>query len=174
VSSATEHTIAPPNQAAAAGAIAPDEPAEARVRPTTDPAVPSAQAHAAAPGAPESGRADRAAPPEARARALRVLIVLACAGVLALAWQWWARPALHTGGDGPSPLAPPWPDMRLNLNTATIAELTALPEIGEATAIRIIEDREAHGPFDSVDHLDRVPGIGARTLERLREFVVAE
>jgi len=106
--------------------------------------------------------------------ASRLLAAIACGGVAVLAWQWWARPALHTGGDGPSPIAPLWPDMRLNLNSATIAEFTALPEIGEATAIRIIEDREAHGPFTSVDDLDRVPGIGARTLERLRDFVVAE
>ena len=62
----------------------------------------------------------------------------------------------------------------LNINTATAEELQTLPNIGEATAQRIIDYRTQHGDFTSVDALQNVKGIGAKTLEKLRPFVDAE
>lgn len=59
----------------------------------------------------------------------------------------------------------------LRLSTATLAELDALPGVGPVTAQRIVDYREAHGPFRSVDELDAVPGIGPARLEQLRELV---
>jgi competence protein ComEA len=50
-------------------------------------------------------------------------------------------------------------------------EFVALPEIGELLAKRIVEYREKSGPFSSVDQLQRVRGIGPKTLERLRPFL---
>ncbi len=60
----------------------------------------------------------------------------------------------------------------LSLNTATAAQLDALPGIGPATAQRIITYRDQHGPFASIDALDEVSGIGPATMERLRPLVV--
>ena len=57
----------------------------------------------------------------------------------------------------------------MNLNTATAAQLDALPGIGPATAAAIVSDREAHGPFRSVNDLGRVRGIGDAKLEQLRD-----
>lgn len=57
----------------------------------------------------------------------------------------------------------------INVNTATQAELETLPGIGASRAQAIIADR----PFASVDDLDRVPGIGQATLDRLRPLVTA-
>jgi competence ComEA-like helix-hairpin-helix protein len=57
------------------------------------------------------------------------------------------------------------------LDRATAADLELLPGIGPAIARRIVESRTAEGPFRSVDDLDRVKGIGERTVERLRPFV---
>ena len=54
----------------------------------------------------------------------------------------------------------PWPDMRLDLNTASAAELTVLPGIGPRLAERIVGDRPARGPFRSIADLDRVHRIG--------------
>lgn len=69
--------------------------------------------------------------------------------------------------ENPTPLA----EQLLNINTASAAQLELLPGIGPALAQRIIADRAERGPFLSVDDLDRVRGIGPRTLERLRPLI---
>lgn len=56
----------------------------------------------------------------------------------------------------------------VNLNTASAAELTSLPGIGDALASRIVAWREANGRFVTVDDLSAVEGIGAKTLDGLR------
>ena len=63
---------------------------------------------------------------------------------------------------------------KIDLNTATAAQLETLDGIGPKLAQRIIEDREANGPFASVEELDRVSGIGPATVENLRDFVTVE
>jgi competence protein ComEA len=57
---------------------------------------------------------------------------------------------------------------KVNLNRASVAELQNLPRIGPATAAKIVADREANGPFRSVDDLSRVSGIGEKTIAGLR------
>lgn len=59
----------------------------------------------------------------------------------------------------------------LDVNTATAADLELLPGIGPALAQRIVDDRARSGPFRTLEDLDRVRGIGPRTVERLRPFV---
>jgi competence ComEA-like helix-hairpin-helix protein len=58
----------------------------------------------------------------------------------------------------------------INVNTATAAELEALPGIGPVLARRIVEGR----PYRSVDDLGRVTGIGPKRLEEIRPLVTAE
>lgn len=60
----------------------------------------------------------------------------------------------------------------VNINTAAKSQLITLPGIGPALAGRIIEQR-AVAPFQSVDDLQRVRGIGPAKLERIRPFVTA-
>jgi len=74
-------------------------------------------------------------------------------------------PTPGTGGAGASADAP------VNINTATAEQLDALPGVGPATSAAIIKDREAHGPFRSVNDLGRVRGIGDSKLEQLRDLV---
>lgn len=56
----------------------------------------------------------------------------------------------------------------INVNTASATELERLPGIGPALAERIVNHRQAHGPFASLDDLTDVPGIGKAKLEALR------
>ena len=62
----------------------------------------------------------------------------------------------------------------LNINTASAAELEVLPGIGETRAAAIVADRDANGPFSTVDDLTRVEGIGEKTVEKLRNDVAVE
>ena len=60
----------------------------------------------------------------------------------------------------------------VDLNSASKAELTNLPRVGETLAERIVERREELGGFRSVDDLLGVKGIGEKTLDRMRPFCV--
>ena len=59
----------------------------------------------------------------------------------------------------------------VSLNSATAAELTALPGVGEATAAAIVAHREANGPFATVEQLMDVRGIGPAKFEAMRAQV---
>ena len=61
---------------------------------------------------------------------------------------------------------------KINLNTATKADLLSLPGIGEGIAEHILIFRDEHGTFSSLDQLKKIKGIGAKKFDRLRPFVV--
>jgi competence protein ComEA len=70
------------------------------------------------------------------------------------------------GGTSAAPAAP------VDLNSATVEQLDALPGIGPVTAQKIVDYRQAHGPFTSVDELDAISGIGPARIDNLRGLVV--
>jgi competence protein ComEA len=74
-----------------------------------------------------------------------------------------AAPAPVLGAAGDEKVA------RVNLNTASVDDLTALPGIGPSYAKRIVEYREKNGPFKKVEDLLNVQGIGEKTLEKLKD-----
>lgn len=57
----------------------------------------------------------------------------------------------------------------VNINTAAAEEFETLKGIGAATAEKIVADREANGPFSSIDDLTRVSGIGEKKLAAMRD-----
>lgn len=62
-------------------------------------------------------------------------------------------------------------DFRIDINTASWVEWTQIEGIGELTAQKIIDDRQANGPFRSMQDLLRVKGIGPKTLEKMQPFL---
>ncbi|HHQ4930974.1 MULTISPECIES: ComEA family DNA-binding protein [Aeromonas] len=63
---------------------------------------------------------------------------------------------------------------KVNLNTASINELTALKGIGEKKAQAIVDYREKQGKFTTVDQLADVSGIGPATLEANRDMIIVK
>lgn len=59
----------------------------------------------------------------------------------------------------------------LDINTASVEELMQLPGVGPGLARRIVEYRQQNGPFETVDDLQNVSGIGPSKFERLTPFV---
>lgn len=59
----------------------------------------------------------------------------------------------------------------LNINRASARELESLPGIGPVLAMRIVDYRKANGSFQSIEELEKVPGIGASKLAKFKEKV---
>lgn len=74
-------------------------------------------------------------------------------------------------GSPRAPGATPLEATHIPLNRATAAELDLLPGIGPSLANAIVEYRQTHGPFDTVDQLLDVPGIGPSKLAAIRDLV---
>ncbi|MFW0786786.1 ComEA family DNA-binding protein [Gordonia sp. CPCC 206044] len=76
-----------------------------------------------------------------------------------------------TGGSGSSGTSASAASDKIDLNTATEAQLDTLPGVGPVTAKAIIAWREKHGRFTSVEQLGEVDGIGPARLAKLRGLV---
>jgi competence protein ComEA len=63
-------------------------------------------------------------------------------------------------------------DERIDVDQASAEELVRLPRIGPGLALRIVADRERHGPFGDLEALERVPGIGPTVLSAVARHVV--
>ncbi|MCP4785432.1 MAG: helix-hairpin-helix domain-containing protein [Fuerstiella sp.] len=95
--------------------------------------------------------------------------------LILLGWLFFAvmlTQYLITAFDRPDPLAwqrgPAFQWYRVDVNTGTWVEWMQLEGVGQTMAHRIVADREANGPFPTIDDLTRVDGIGLVTLDRLR------
>lgn len=64
--------------------------------------------------------------------------------------------------------------IKLDLNRAGEAELALLPGVGPALAKKLVDYRQRHGPFGSLDDAMAVDGIGAKLVDRWRAYAVAE
>jgi competence ComEA-like helix-hairpin-helix protein len=59
----------------------------------------------------------------------------------------------------------------LNINTATLEQLQQLPNIGPTLAQAIINYRDSHGPFTSIDQMRNVAGIGPKTFDGIQSLI---
>ncbi|GAB4316241.1 ComEA family DNA-binding protein [Pseudothermotoga lettingae] len=60
---------------------------------------------------------------------------------------------------------------KVNINRADLEKLSELPGIGEVKASEIIKFREQNGPFEKPEDLLEVPGIGPKTLDKIRDMI---
>lgn len=85
-----------------------------------------------------------------------------------------SAPGTGAGGSGGSTAGTPGAGAgttgdQININTADLTQLQELPGVGPSIGQRIIDHREANGPFRTVDDLLDVKGIGPATLEKIRD-----
>ena len=102
----------------------------------------------------------------------RVVAVFVAFGLVVLLAWWW-----HNGGHRGELIeidkyAAPQIEYRVDVNQAQWPELAQLPGIGETLAQRIVESRTVDGPYLDLDELLRVRGIGPRTLQRIKPYLV--
>ncbi len=80
----------------------------------------------------------------------------------------------HLGEENP-PVQPPSaqtaPEGPVNINTADQKALESLPGIGPVIAQRILDYRQAHGPFAQIEDIMDVSGIGPSTFEKIRDLI---
>jgi competence ComEA-like helix-hairpin-helix protein len=99
---------------------------------------------------------------------LQRLVAFVAAALLFAAFIWLAVGGPFVDHDA-APVIPA--GFTTNVNTAPAMELAQVPGLGPATAARIVEHREAHGAFASIEALLDVPGIGPATLEQMRPYL---
>ena len=79
----------------------------------------------------------------------------------------------HNSNAVTEPLPESTADYRLNINTASKAQLMDLPGIGETIADRIIAYRTANGPFQNIEDLMNVEGIGQKRMQQIETRIRA-
>lgn len=106
---------------------------------------------------------------------LRPYIILPVAAALIITAALFWYPPLWQAGYAPADPAPFFTQRQegIDLNTATVAELSALPGIGEKRAEAIIEYRTQHGPFTSTGEVMEVSGIGPGIYEQIKDLITA-
>jgi competence protein ComEA len=79
-----------------------------------------------------------------------------------------------TPGEFQAPIPTPVSTGLVNINTATLEELDTLPGIGPVKAQSIIDHRNRHGPFNSIEAIQDVVGIGPATYEGLKDLITVQ
>lgn len=62
-------------------------------------------------------------------------------------------------------------EQKININTASVEELEKLDSIGPSKAEAIVKYRQTHGPFQSIEQLTEVPGIGKKTVDKFKDQI---
>jgi len=75
---------------------------------------------------------------------------------------------------GPASPAAPAVTALISINTASAAELTALPRVGPALAQRIVDYRNSHGPFRAIADVMQVSGIGPAIFQQIKDLITID
>ena len=63
---------------------------------------------------------------------------------------------------------------KININKATVSELTSIPGVGNSTAEKIVSYRDKNGKFSSIEDVKNVSGIGDAKYEKLKDYITVK
>ncbi|TWU05691.1 ComEA family DNA-binding protein [Stieleria varia] len=121
----------------------------------------------------EGNRVDAAVPAICRRSTLGVLVIPCTLVVLGLVAFTLCSSDLPREPDLAIPQKPSGDDaaiLLIDINAAPERQWALMPRVGPVLAKRIVEERQQNGPFESLEDLTRVHGIGEKTLEGIRPY----
>jgi competence protein ComEA len=107
-----------------------------------------------------------------RPRERRTATVLTAGALALMAAGWWRHAGDADGMIDIDRATPLTAKFQVNVNQADWPELMQLPGVGRTLAERLIAERDERGAFQNVEELTRVEGIGPRTIERIRPYLL--
>lgn len=90
----------------------------------------------------------------------------------ALGWHWWRHEHVKTRLIDVDRATISVAKFQIDINQADWVEFTLLPSVGEVLAKRIVEDRTQRGPFKDWNDLRRVRGIGPKTFDQIKPYLL--
>ncbi|MDR0931125.1 MAG: helix-hairpin-helix domain-containing protein [Clostridiales bacterium] len=84
------------------------------------------------------------------------------------------KPTSNAVKPSPTPAKIQQGEAKININTATLAQLTRIPGVGESTAQKIIDYRTTKGNFIETKDIKKVNGIGDAKFEGMKDFITVE
>ncbi|NNE01300.1 MAG: helix-hairpin-helix domain-containing protein [Pirellulaceae bacterium] len=101
-----------------------------------------------------------------------IQVILAMVAVITFAVHGWLFVKQRPSQDNETQRHVDKAVVQIDLNTAPARELALLPSVGPVLAERIIQDRKRYGPFESMDDLMRVHGIGQKRIDQISPYCV--
>ena len=98
------------------------------------------------------------------------ILLLAC--IVCLSGYFIHRSYLHNGLIDINRTESLTADFKIDINSADWGEIVVLPGVGEKLAQAIVEHRVTYGPFETVEGLNDVPGIGEKKLQLLKDYIL--
>jgi competence protein ComEA len=89
-----------------------------------------------------------------------------------ISWHWWRQEMLKSRRIDVDRTPVVVAQFKIDINTADWPEFALLPGVGEVLAKRIVEDRQINGPFRDWNDLRRVRGIGPKTFDQMKPFLL--
>jgi len=94
------------------------------------------------------------------------------AALALISWHWWRQEMLKSRRIDVERTPVVVAQFQIDINTADWPEFALLPSVGEVLAKRIVEDRATRGPFRDWNDLRRVRGIGPKTFDQIKPFLL--
>ena len=123
----------------------------------------AAEASTTSPATPANQREPLLSRTDQRFVLVTVIILVACMGIHWIRLSGWGTKPVEI-----TRASKLHHEFSVEINSGTWVEFMQLEGIGEILARRIVEDRQANGPFESVDQMTRVKGIGLKTLKKMK------